>query len=77
MESQKNIDTGILSPFQKKFLAVIIPIAVFVMVSISYIRYLDFYTSNWDLGLEMQMLADNFHGYILYEAADFETYEVV
>ena len=47
------------------------------MVSISYIRYLDFYTSNWDLGLEMQMLADNFHGYILYEAADFETYEVV
>ncbi|MCL4451294.1 MAG: DUF2079 domain-containing protein [Candidatus Thermoplasmatota archaeon] len=77
MENQKIIDKGILSPFQKKFLVVIIPFLVFVMASISYIRYLDFYTSNWDLGLEMQMLADSFHGYILYEAADFETYGVV
>ena len=77
MANQEAEDKGILSPYQKKYLAAIIPVVIAVMASISYIRYLNFYTSNWDLGIEMQMLADNFHGYILYEAGDFETYGVV
>lgn len=77
MADQEDESKGILSPYQKKYLAAIIPVVIAVMASISYIRYLNFYTSNWDLGIEMQMLADNFHGYILYEAGDFETYGVV
>ncbi|MGC8515762.1 MAG: DUF2079 domain-containing protein [Thermoplasmata archaeon] len=77
MANQEAEVKGILSRFQKKYLAAIVAIVIAVMASISYIRYLNFYTSNWDLGIEMQMLKDNFHGYILYEAGDFETYGVV
>lgn len=42
-----------------------------------YIRYLDFFTSNWDLGIELQMLYSTGHGMILYEAGDFQTYGVL
>lgn len=68
---------NVLSPYQKRYLAVIIPIVISIMSLISYLRYLNFYTSNWDLGIEMQMLGDNFRGYILFEAGDFETYGVL
>jgi uncharacterized membrane protein len=77
MPNQETENRGILSSYQKKYLAVIISIVILAMASISYIRYLNFYTSNWDLGIEMQMLADNFRGHILYEAGDFETYGIV
>ena len=77
MENQASGNGGILSRQQKKYIAIIIPIVVAAMSIISYVRYLDFYTSNWDLGIEMQMLGDNFHGYLLFEAGDFETYGVL
>ena len=77
MENQVSGNSGILSRQQKRYIAIIIPIVVAAMSIISYVRYLDFYTSNWDLGIEMQMLGDNFHGYLLFEAGDFETYGVL
>lgn len=77
MENQASGNRGILSRQQKKYIAITIPIVVAAMSIISYVRYLDFYTSNWDLGIEMQMLGDNFHGYLLFEAGDFETYGVL
>ncbi len=42
-----------------------------------YTRFLNFFTSNWDLGIEMQMLYSTGHGLLLYEAGDFETYGVL
>ena len=77
MENQVSGNSGILSRQQKRYIAIIIPIVVAAMSIISYVRYLDFYTSNWDLGIEMQMLGDNFHGHLLFEAGDFETYGVL
>ena len=77
MENQVSGNSGILSRQQKRYIAIIIPIVVAAMTIISYVRYLDFYTSNWDLGIEMQMLGDNFHGHLLFEAGDFETYGVL
>jgi uncharacterized membrane protein len=77
MTNQESGSDGILSSYQIKCLATIIPAVIVTMTAVSYIRYINFYTSNWDLGIEMQMLADNFRGYILYEAGDFETYGIV
>ncbi len=47
------------------------------MTLFSYLRYLDFYTSNWDLGIEMQMLSTSFHHSILFETADLQSYGTV
>ena len=77
MEKQESDNGRILSSQQRKYLAIVIPAVVIIMSLISYLRYIDFYTSNWDLGIEMQMLGDNFHGYLLFEAGDFETYGVL
>jgi uncharacterized membrane protein len=77
MEKQISDNGRTLSIQQKKYLAIIIPVVVIIMSLISYLRYINFYTSNWDLGIEMQMLGDNFHGYLLFEAGDFETYGVL
>ena len=77
MEKQISDDGRTFSDQQKKYLAIIIPVIVIIMSLISYLRYINFYTSNWDLGIEMQMLGDNFHGYLLFEAGDFETYGVL
>ena len=43
----------------------------------SYIRYANFFTSNWDLGINIQMLASESKGFLLYEAADFQGYGVL
>lgn len=37
------------------------------------LRFEEFYANNWDLGINMQMLWTNTHGYLLYEAGDYET----
>ncbi|MGA9838962.1 MAG: DUF2079 domain-containing protein [Thermoplasmata archaeon] len=39
-------------------------------------RYESFYTSNWDLGINMQMLWTNTHGYLLFETGDAMSYGV-
>ena len=77
MEKQISDNGRTFSDQQKKYLAIIIPVIVIIMSLISYLRYINFYTSNWDLGIEMQMLGDSFHGYLLFEAGDFETYGVL
>lgn len=38
---------------------------------LSYLRYLNFYTSNWDFGIMQQMLWTGSHGYLLYESANY------
>lgn len=38
---------------------------------LSYIRYLEFYTLNGDLGINMQELWSNTHGYLLFETSDY------
>lgn len=38
----------------------------------SVARYQSFYSGNWDLGINMQMLWSTTHGRLLYEAGDFE-----
>ncbi|MHB1708360.1 MAG: DUF2079 domain-containing protein [Thermoplasmataceae archaeon] len=44
---------------------------------LSYIRYVNFFTSNWDLGINIQMLSSESKGFLLYEAADFQGYGVL
>lgn len=45
-------------------------VLIFLMTSIRYMGFLDL---NWDMGINMQLLWTNTHGYLLYETADFET----
>ncbi len=40
---------------------------------LSYLRFANFYDTNWDLGINMQMLWSTLHGKILYESGDFST----
>lgn len=40
---------------------------------LSQLRFEEFYAGNWDLGLNMQLLWTNTHGYVLFETADYET----
>lgn len=45
----------------------------FILLTIlSSIRYLDFYTLNGDLGINMQELWSNTHGYLLFETSDYK-----
>ena len=44
---------------------------------ISYSRYVNFFTSNWDLGINIQMLSSTKSGMLLYESGDFEVYGVL
>ena len=39
----------------------------------SFLRYQEFYGTNWDLGIAMQALWSNTHGHLLYEAGDYES----
>jgi len=48
-----------------------------LMSYFSFLRYTDFYTSNWDLGIAMQSLWTNTHGYLLYESGDYESFGVL
>lgn len=50
-------------------------IAYFVVaLTLSYVRFLEFTTSNWDLGIFEQSLWTTSHGFVFFEAGDFETY---
>ncbi len=40
--------------------------------AICELRYQEFYSANWDLGINMQMLWTTTHGHLLYEAGDWE-----
>ena len=52
--------------------AVVVAAAVGYFVA-SWWRFQGFYGTNWDLGIGMQSLWSTSHGYLLYEAGDFET----
>lgn len=58
-------------------LIVIALIYIIIISYFSYLRYTDFFTSNWDMGIGMQSLWTNTHGYLLYESGDFEGYGVL
>lgn len=47
-----------------------------LMTYLCLLRYENFLTLNWDLGINQQMLWSTTHGRILYEAGDFELYGV-
>lgn len=57
----------ILSLESDKFIQVLI-IATFtgIFTYFSYLRYQDFYTTNWDLGINLQSLWTTTHGYLLF-----------
>ena len=64
----------------KHLISILVAIAVIYITIISYFSYLrftDFFTSNWDLGIGMQSLWTNTHGYLLYESGDYEGYGVL
>lgn len=42
-----------------------------VMTYLSYLRYTEFFATNWDMGIAMQMLWTNTHGFLLFETADY------
>lgn len=52
-------------------LAVILASFACIQTFLSWLRYSDFYTETWDLGINMQMLWSTTHGMLLYEAADY------
>ena len=64
----------------KELVSLLIIIAI-VYISLitffSYLRYTNFFTSNWDLGIGMQSLWTSTHGYLLYESGDYESYGVL
>lgn len=46
------------------------------LTSLSILRFLNFYTLNWDLGIAMQTLWTTTHGYLLYETGDYTFFGV-
>ena len=64
---------------KNSYLFIIICISAFtaIVTVLSYIRYINFFTSNWDLGINIQMLSSESKGFLLYEAADFQGYGVL
>jgi uncharacterized membrane protein len=53
-------------------LVIITYVALFTVFS--YLRYVDFYTGNWDLGINIQEMWSTTHGMLMYEAGDYENY---
>jgi uncharacterized membrane protein len=45
-----------------------------VMSYLGLLRFEDFYTANWDLGINQQLLWTGAHGHLLYESGDAEFY---
>ena len=54
------------------FLLIISYIGIFTYFT--NLRYLDFFTTNWDFGIAQQMLWTGGHGYLLLETADLSTH---
>jgi uncharacterized membrane protein len=48
----------------------IIIIYIFIMTYFTFLRYMNFYTTNWDLGINEQLLWTTTHGYLMYETGD-------
>lgn len=44
------------------------------MAFVSYMRYTNFYTTNWDMGINLQLLWTTTHGYLMFETADYSTF---
>ena len=57
----------------KFILAIVVALFTILVFTISSLRYMDFLDLNWDMGINMQLLWTNTHGYLLFETADFET----
>ncbi len=57
-------------------LAVLLAVFAGTMTYLCNMRYLDFFTTNWDLGINQQLLWTTSHGRLLYEAGDYEFYGV-
>lgn len=57
----------------KYILALIIVFYTIIFSLFSYLRYVNFYTGNWDLGITMQSLWTTTHGMLLFETGDLET----
>jgi len=55
-------------------LAVLIASYTAIVAELSMLRYGNFFTSNWDLGINQQMLWSTGHGRLLYEAGDYVSY---
>lgn len=59
------------------FILIISIVLALITLFFSYMRYIDFFTENWDLGINMQQLWTTTHGYLLYDSGDFEGYGVL
>lgn len=72
---QEETDFSIAAKYRIRLFFVIIAfIAIFTFFS--YLRYADFYTSNWDFGIFQQMFWSTSHGKLLYESGDYIGYGV-
>ena len=54
-------------------LFVIVSVFTAIIFVMTVLRYMDFLSMNWDLGINMQMMWTNTHGFLLFETADHET----
>jgi uncharacterized membrane protein len=52
-------------------------VLIILTIFFSYLRYLDFFSENWDLGINMQQLWTTTHGSFLYDSGDYEYYGVL
>lgn len=55
-------------------LASITILFTFLFSYLSYLRFTDFYTSTWDLGINRQILWTTTHGYLLFDTTVFDFY---
>jgi uncharacterized membrane protein len=54
----------------------LVALFVYLLTGAGQLRYENFYTTNWDLGINQQMLWSTTHGRLLYETGDAEFYNV-
>ena len=56
----------------KVLLSTLIFSYTFLMTYFSYLRFQNFFATNWDLGINMQLLWTTTHGHLMFETGDFE-----
>lgn len=78
MQTKRLEDSVDLKIDKKSSFLLFCTIIVFVtaFAFLSYLRYMDFFTSNWDFGIFQQMFWSTTHGRLLYEAGDYISYGV-